>query len=405
LKKAKYLLIAAAGMVMTVMLTAPVMAAGNDPVTVTITDTAEPSQESGVQEASGPGYMDTGGQKATPYPTDIQLVEQGERNYLYKSYTVAASYDPDQLVEPVFSQGGYRYRFSEIIQRDSTPASASKTVTESRTVNSETDDQASILALLGNKLPYSDADGYKGELFLVPESLMVSETGRSSYSYTVSDTRSFDGLANNDMANIPKTVNKNGMTLGLQTVDWQVTGSEGMGYSDVPTGYTAVAYYSAPATGTKASGYVATASFSGEAMKELIGKNTYTIVYEGEQIIIPFNYIPLIIAGVIIAGCIVACIVFWRLRKNVRVYVYQAGVPELYAKLRVSPREPKIDLRQLSDVEIRLVFDKGFTKKMLNQRVFIISKYKNTRFDLDASTVDLRLDGVNDSPKKKEETV
>ncbi len=403
MKKANYLLVAAAGMVMTVMLTSPALAASPDPLTVTVADTAESSQESQTQEASAPRHMDMGGQKATPYPTDIQLVEQGERNYLHKSYTVSANYDPDQLVEPAFSQGGYRYRFSEIIQRDSTPASVSKTVTENRTVNSESNDQAAILSLLGNKLPYSDADGYKGDLFLMPESLVVSETGRTSYSYTVTDTRRFNNLASNDMANIPKTVSKNGLTLQLQTVDWQVTGSESMGYSQVPSDYTAMAYYSAPTTGTKASGYVATASFRGEVIKELIGKNTYTIVYEGEQIIIPFNFIPLIIAGVVIAGCIVACAIFWRLRKNVRIYVYQAGVPEIYAKLRVSPREPKIDLRQLSNVEIRLVFDKSFAKKLLNQRIFIVGKHQNTRFDLETSTVDLWLSGEKDT--KKEETV
>ncbi len=365
MRKAKYLLSTVAGVMMVVMLAAPALAAGPDPV-----GTGEARQEDAAQTA-------------IPYPTDIQLIQQGERNYLQKTFTVAADYDPDSLVEPVFSQGGYRYRFSEIIQRDSTPASATKTVTESKTVDSDTDDRAAIIEKLGNKLPYADEEGYEGELFLLPDSLAVTETGRTSYSYNVTDVKLLEGLASNDMAAIPKSVVKNGLTLPLQTVDWQVTGGEGMGYSEVPTSYTATAYYSAPATGTRPSGFTATAAFSGEVIKELIGKSTYTIVYEGEQIIIPFNFSPFIIAGLIVAGCVIACAILWRLRKNVEVYVYQAGVPELYAKLRVSLKKPIIELRQLSDVEIRLMFD------------------KHTRFDLNGMrVVDLWLPGEKENKEE-----
>ena len=385
MKKARFLMLAVTGVMMSVMLTAPTLAAGQD---------RTPVREVPPENTA---------QTAIPYPTDIQLIQQGERNYLHKTFTVAADYDPDSLVEPVFSQGGYRYRFSEIIQRDSTPASAAKTVTESKTVDSGTDDRSAIIELLGDRLPYSDEDGFEGELFLLPESLAVTETGRTSYSYNVTEVRQLEGLASNDMANIPKSVIKNGLTLPLQTVDWQVMGGEGTGYSEVPTGYTATAYYSAPATGTKPSGFTATATFSGEVTKQLIGKSTYTIVYEGEQIIIPFNFSPFIIAGLIVAGCVIACVVLWRLRKNVEVYVYQAGVPELYAKLRVSLKKPIIELRQLSDVEIRLMFDKHFSKRLLDQRIFVVSKYKNARFDLNgARIVDMMLPGEKEKMEEPE---
>ena len=56
-------------------------------------------------------------------------------------------------------------------------------------MESATDDRAALLALLGDKLPYSDANGYKGELSLVPESLSVTEIGKEPYSYTVTDTK------------------------------------------------------------------------------------------------------------------------------------------------------------------------------------------------------------------------
>jgi len=175
LKRKKFLILAAAGMIVSAILSLSVMAT-EQAASTPFSDVSAPDQESH-QTAPSVNSVYSGEMfhgETVPYPTDIQLLEQGARNYLYKTYTVAADYDPDLLAEPSFSQGGYRYRFSEIIQRESSPASNTKTVTESKTVDSSTNDQAEILALFGGKLPYSDAEGYEGELFLIPESLIIS---------------------------------------------------------------------------------------------------------------------------------------------------------------------------------------------------------------------------------------
>jgi len=388
LKRKKLLILATAGMLLSAVLSLPAMAAEPTASTNITANAGEyqenqnstlPEQSNGIEGMPNDGTI--------PYPIDIQLLEQGSRNYLYKTYTVAATYNPDLLVEQPFSQGEYKYRFSEIIQRDSSPESTKKSVTETKTVESSTNDQAEVLDLFGKKLPYSDSDGYEGELFLIPESLIMSESGHTSYSYIISETKRYDKLGSNDMSYIPKTITKNGTTLTLQNVDWQVSGSEGMGYSQVANQYTAVAYYSAPTTGTKASGYTATASFSGDVIKQMIGKNTYTIVYEGEQIVIPFNFAPLIIAGVILAGCIVAAIILWRMRKNVTIYTLQQGVPELYSKVRISNKNPVLDLSRITDVGIRLVFDKRFVKALYDQKVFVIGCFTNYRINITGSLV------------------
>jgi len=107
------------------------------------------------------------------------------------------------------------------------------------------------------------------------------------------------------------------------------------------------------------------------------------------------------VTGLIVATDLAALIILWKLRKNVEVYVYNAGVPEFYAKMRVSLKRPIIELRQLSDVEIRLMFDKHFAKKLMDQRIFVVSKYRNTRFDLNGMRiVDLWLSGGKDENKE-----
>lgn len=388
MKQKKWLLTAASGMIATVMLAFPAYAA-DTAADITVTDNSSAKSSSVYQMSPENGQSDLPHEKGTttPYPIDIQLSEQGSRSYLYKTYTVAANQSPDKLVEAPFSQGGYRFRFSEIIQRDATPGSTSKAVSQTKSVESATDDRAALLALLGDKVPYSDADGYTGDLLLVPESLFVAEAGKENYSYTVIDTKYYEDLENKDWALIPKTSQKNGLTLALQNVDWQAADSVDEGYSGIPTSYTAIAHYSAVASGSKASGYLATATFTGEVTKQTVGKNTYTIVYEGEQIVIPFNFAPLIIAGAIVAGCIVAAVVLWRLRKNVTVYTLQQGVPELYAKVRVSPKNPVLDLSRITDAEVRLVFDKRFVKSLYDQKVFVIGRYTNYRINITGSLV------------------
>lgn len=379
MKQKKWLFRAASGMVATILLTLPAYAAEPN---ITITDNAPSGGIYQLQPEAEKTPVPSQKGTTTPYPIDIQLLEQSGRSFLYKTYTVAADYAPDRLVEAPFSQGGYRFRFSEIIQRDSTPGSTSKPVSQTKSVESATDDRTALLALLGDKLSYSDADGYKGELSLVPESLLVTETGKEPYSYTVTDTKYIEDLENKDWALIPKTSQKNGLTLSLQDVDWQTEG-----YNEASISYTAIAKYSAVASGTKTSGYLATGTFTGEVVKQTAGKNTYTIVYEGEQIVVPFNFAPIIIAGAVVAGCIVAAVVLWRLRRNVTIYTLQQGVPELYAKVRVSPKNPVLDLSRITDAGVRLVFDKRFVKSLYDQKVFVIGRFTNYRINITGSLV------------------
>lgn len=118
-----------------------------------------------------------------------------------------------------------------------------------------------------------------------------------------------------------------------------------------------------------------------------MGKNTYTIVYEGDQIVVPFNFAPIIIAGAVVARCIVAAVVLWRLRRNVTIYTLQQGVPELYAKFRVSPKNPVLDLSRITDAGVRLVFDKRFVKSLYDQKVFVIGRFTNYRINITGSLV------------------
>jgi hypothetical protein len=94
--------------------------------------------------------------------------------------------------------------------------------------------------------------------------------------------REYNALDRNDLAYIPKTVTKNGVTLQLEDVEWVVMGTTPSGDSLVPNLFKAIAAYSGTATGARVSGYTATITYSGTVERTIPGETLYSVVYRGE---------------------------------------------------------------------------------------------------------------------------
>ena len=155
---------------------------------------------------------------------------------------------------------------------------------------------------------------------------------------------------------------KNGKTLTLANVEWQVTGTALVGEALVPAQYQAVATYSASSSYQAATGYVTTAEYHGTVTSEGVDSITYTVVYTGSEIVPVKTHIwdngslaapLLIIAAVLIcAGIAAAALILLRRRKNVYVYVPDSKPREyrLIAKFRVEPDSevPAIDAGALT---------------------------------------------------------
>lgn len=78
--------------------------------------------------------------------------------------------------------------------------------------------------------------------------MKAKETGTSSYSYQLKETKEYTGLDRNDPYYIPKTTEKNGVTLKLADVKWTPMAS-GAENSEVPSLYQATALYTGTAWG------------------------------------------------------------------------------------------------------------------------------------------------------------
>ena len=194
---------------------------------------------------------------ALEVPTDTVVQNLNGSQQAIKTFTVSPEQDPAALIEEPFELEGYLYTFADIVKSENS-VEEKRIHTEVITVETTKDDLALILEQLKPTIEYDDGE-FSGTLALDHTSL------------------------NNDMAYVPPTTVKNGRTLNLANVEWQVTGTDLVGETLMPSAYQAVATYSARASYQAATGYVTTAEYTGEITHEGVESVTYVLTYLGTK--------------------------------------------------------------------------------------------------------------------------
>lgn len=305
------------------------------------------------------------GDENAPVLKDVKLVNEDGQHRIIKTWETAPGYDPDLLVEEEFQKSGYNYKKSYLLMVSENNNRQTKLASQTVTVSHEQKDGA--IARLLPLLDY-DQDGYTGQLTLDAASIYTEAANRQSYSYAVTDTREYTGLERNDTYNIPKTVDKNGVTLQLVDVDWTEMG-EG--------NYRASASYRGTATGVNVSGYTSTATYLGEVQKDTLDSVTYAVVYEGSPIPLPPpDYLPAVLVGIGILALLIGFVVFWKKRRNTKIYAMIDGQYRVVHRVRVSYIDPIIDLTAPSlggiSRDYLVVIDRFAAKRLNNQFIRVL---------------------------------
>lgn len=134
------------------------------------------------------------------------------------------------------------------------------------------------------------------------------------------------------MSYVPATTVKNGVTLNLSGVDWQVTGTDLVGDALSPSSYQAVATYSGRSYYKAATGYVTTAAYAGEISRDGVESVTYKVMYlgtEGGKIEAAAEHIgstlpgllPYVIGGLALLALIVLAVMLVRSRREARAFL------------------------------------------------------------------------------------
>ncbi len=294
---------------------------------------------------------------AAEVPENLVVENLNGQQRMVKTYVLAPDADPETLKEPSFDYDGFHYTWAYTTKEEQ-PYMDTKTVTETVTVETAKNDLSQILAQLAPSIAY-DQDGYTGELALDHTTLVTEAAGYTTKYSTITDTKVIGNLDRNDMSYVPATTTKNGKTLSLVDVEWQVTGTDLVGEALVPSRYQAVATYSASSSYSVATGYVTTAEYSGEVTAAGIQSVTYTVVYTGTEIVpvdteqdgahfsLPVGIVLPVLGGILLV-LLLGVLAFWMLKHRKNVYLYipdsRPNDYKLVAKFRVSPEQPEIDI-------------------------------------------------------------
>ena len=152
------------------------------------------------------------------YPTSVTRSEDGAE--IRKYYDLGPEEDPAGIPRSDFEQDGFRYTLTDLLKQE-LPEHESRQHTETVSLESKSKDMESVLALLPQEKEFITEDGLSGILTLRLDTVQVEVSGYGSSTREVSATRSYPNLANQDTANIPKTIEDGGRTLTLQNITWQ----------------------------------------------------------------------------------------------------------------------------------------------------------------------------------------
>lgn len=289
---------------------------------------------------------------ATEVPETFVTENLNGQQRLVKTYTLAPDIDPETLKEPSFEYDGFTYSWAYTMKEEH-PFLETKDVVQIITVETAKNDLTQILAELSPSIEYDDGS-FSGDLSLDHTTLTTEAAGYTTKYSKTTETKVIGNLDRNDMSYVPATTVKNGKTLSLSNVDWQVTGTALVGETLVPSQYQAVATYSASSSYKAATGYVTTAEYHGEVVSEGIESITYTVVYTGTAIQpeAPEGFVFMtdhILWGAVILLplLLIGLPIFLFLRRK-NVYVYVPGDRprdyKLIAKFRVDAKYPSINL-------------------------------------------------------------
>lgn len=205
----------------------------------------------------------------------------GTRQHI-RTYTTPPDVDPSTLIEAPFKLGNYLYTYASTAKEENHFLDE-KPFTDTVTVYTDSDALPDVLNALPPALEHDNGQ-YRGSLHLDHKSIHTEATGYTTQIRTYSETVTLPSLPSNDMSLIPATTVRDGITLVLDEVNWQVQTTSLLDDALIPTAYTATATYSAEVPYTVATGYITTAEYTGTIISSGVESVTYTITYLGSKI-------------------------------------------------------------------------------------------------------------------------
>lgn len=302
----------------------------------------------------------------------------------YKTYLVQED-EKDSFIENLDKEievFGEKYTFDSYTSEGGTTTDTID-ISTTKKITSETNNLNSIINQLGKTIHY-EKDGYVGEYKLNTENIQIKTNYNGFREDLIEETINYTGLERNDLDFIPKQTEKDGLTLDLLNVEWEVETTKMIGEYEVADLYTAKCYYAGKQRVNYPNTYSVTAEYTGIATKEILTPYTYTVKYNKVKEEIPTvtpevvekkenNIIP-IASG----STVIILVILFFISKNVAVYNYRDGKYVKVGKTILNNNTINLTKYSMSEVtnKYKLEFSKRLTNKLQGKMITII-KGKN----------------------------
>lgn len=310
--------------------------------------------------------------------TEQELKVSDDTNYCYKTYQIMES-EEELFAEMLLKEINVADQTYKYVDYEKTGGNIETTIdiSETKTILSKTKNRNEIIKQFGETIKY-EKDGFIGEYTINPNSLKITTNENGFREVLIEKTITYTNLEKNDLTFIPKQTTKDGYTLDLLNVEWEVETTKEIGSYTVPNTYKGKGYYATKRRIDYPDTYTVTAEYFGTATK--IEEQPITITVKYEKVVIPEvkednNFLPVV--GGMTGGVIVIWLLFFG---NITVYNLKDNQWKKVGKVRMK-RNYTIKLDRFSLIEdtnkYKLVFSKRLTRKVKG-KLITISKNRAT---------------------------
>ncbi len=215
-----------------------------------------------------------------------------------------------------------------------------------------------------------EEDGYSGIIELQQDSINMVANESYIEEYKVNLKKEYKNVLQNELNDIPKTIQENGTTYYLINPVWNIAETQNIDGKDIPVSYNGEMNYEGIKQRRVIKNYLVTVGYKGTLQKEEVDSITYNLVYEE----IPTeekNYTPVIVtttAGIIFFS---GLIIFRR--KDIFIYNNINGKWRLVKKLCISKNDRLIDITPNIPMnsKYKIVLSKKLYNNLLNKNMTI----------------------------------
>lgn len=212
-------------------------------------------------------------------PQEIVQSTVDDYTVIEKIYVLPKDSDASLIPTESYIENDVEYEYVETKVHDNSEEDTKEHV-ENISYHTSTNDAEAVITLFAPTAEITTEDGYIGTLTFDHSTLELTPAGYSSRKFTVTEERSYPNLASADTSLVPKTIDKDGITLTLAGIEWASSADETVDGVDVTVRYTANAVYTGTQTKSYVNGYTASADYKGTVTKVINDTVTYTAVFK-----------------------------------------------------------------------------------------------------------------------------